>query len=105
MTLLDELQRSFEEQVKGYQEERQMPLLSRMELRALQKGILQTARESVLEVLEIRFEVVPAELIEAINEIEYTSFLKQLLRQAIALDSLEAFQQLLYQDDAETSED
>jgi hypothetical protein len=105
MTLTNELQQSFEEQVRRYQEERQMPLLSRMELRAMQKGILQTARESVLEVLEIRFEVVPAELIEAINEIEYTSFLKQLLRQAIALDSLEAFQQLLYQHDAETSED
>jgi hypothetical protein len=92
MTLPDELQRRFEEQVKRYQEERQMPLLSRMELRAMQKGILQTARESVLEVLEIRFEVVPPELIEAINEIEDTSVLKQLHRQAIALDSLEEFQ-------------
>lgn len=90
-----------------------MPLLSRMELRAMQKGIeqgieqgrqegieqgsLQNARESVLEVLDIRFEVVPSELIEAINEIEDTSFLKQLLRDAIAIDCLEAFQQLLSQ--------
>ena len=92
MTLPDELQRRFEEQLTRYQEERQMPLLSRMELRAMQKGILQNARKSVLEVLEIRFEVVPPELIEAINEIEDTSVLKQLLRQAIALDSLEEFQ-------------
>lgn len=105
MTLPDELQRSFEEQLTRYQEERKMPLLSRMELRAMQKGIeqgsLQNARESVLEVLDIRFEVVPPELIEAINEIEDTSFLKQLLRDAIAVDSLEAFQQLLSQRETE----
>jgi len=92
-----------------YQEERQMPLLSRMELRAMQAGIeqgaLQNARESVVEVLEIRFEVVPPELIEAINEIDDTSFLKELHRQAIALDSLEAFQEFLSQREAETSED
>lgn len=109
MTLPDELQQSFEEQVRRYQEERQMPLLSRMELRAMQEGIvqgaLQNARESVVEVLEIRFEVVPPELIEAINEIDDTSFLKELHRQAIALDSLEAFQQFLSQREAETSED
>jgi hypothetical protein len=106
MTLPNELQQSFEEQVRRYQEERQMPLLSRMELRAMQRGVeqgaLQTARESVLEVLEIRFEVVPPELIEAIDEIEDTSVLKQLLRQAIALDSLEEFQQLLSQREAES---
>ena len=86
-----------------------MPLLSRMELRAMQEGIeqgaLQNARESVVEVLEIRFEVVPPELIEAINEIDDTSFLKELHRQAIALDSLEAFQEFLSQREAETSED
>jgi hypothetical protein len=109
MTLPNELQQSFEEQVRRYQEERQMPLLSRMELRAMQEGIeqgaLQNARESVVEVLEIRFEVVPPELIEAINEIDDTSFLKELHRQAIALDSLEAFQEFLSQREAETSED
>ncbi len=83
-----------------------MPLLSRMELRAMQAGIqqgtLRNARESVIEVLEIRFEVVPPELIEAINEIEDTSFLKQLHRQAIALDSLEAFQQFISQRETES---
>ena len=34
MTLPDELQQSFEGQVNQYQEEREMPLLSHMELRA-----------------------------------------------------------------------
>ncbi|NES22649.1 MAG: hypothetical protein F6K41_27955 [Symploca sp. SIO3E6] len=51
-----------------------MPVLSHMELRA----ILQNARESVLDVLEVRFAAVPPELIEAINQIEDASVLKQL---------------------------
>jgi hypothetical protein len=55
--------------------------------------------------LEIRFEVVPPELIEAVNEVEDVSVLKHLLRQAIALDSLEEFQQLLFQREAESQGD
>ncbi|NEP61826.1 MAG: transposase, partial [Symploca sp. SIO2G7] len=105
MTLPEELQQSFEEQLSRYQEERRMPLLSHMEVRAMQKGIekgiglgtVQTARESVLEVLAIRFEVVPPEIIEAINQIEDASVLKQLHRQAIAVSSMVDFQQLISQ--------
>ena len=40
MTLPNELQQRFEEQLTRYQEERKMPLLSTMELRAMQKGSL-----------------------------------------------------------------
>ncbi|MEW6491880.1 MAG: transposase [Cyanobacteriota bacterium] len=105
MTLPEELQRGFEEQLSRYQEERQMPLLSRMELRAMQRGALQNAREAVIEVLEIRFEVVSPELIEAVNQIEDISVLKQLHRQAIALDSLEAFQQWLFPIESQGEDD
>ena len=90
-----------------------MPLLSRIELEAkqegfqqgfqegFQQGILQGAREVLLVVLEVRFEVVPPELIEIVNQIEDTSFLKQLHRQAIVINSLEVFQQLLSQRETE----
>lgn len=78
-----------------------MPLLSRIELEAkqegLQQGILQTVREAVLEVLETRFEGVPLEVMEAVNQIEDTPLLKQLLKQAIAIASIEEFQQILEQ--------
>jgi len=101
MTLPEELQLSFEEQLSRYQQERRMPLLSHMEIRGMQRGIkqgtLQNARESVLEVLTVRFEVVPQEVIEAINEIEDASVLKQLWREAIAISSMVEFQQLLSQ--------
>ncbi len=101
MVLPEELQREFKEELRRYQEESKMPLLSRIELEAkqegLQQGILQTAREAVLDVLEIRFEVVPSELIEVVNRIEDTPLLKRLHREAIAIPSIEEFQQLLQQ--------
>ena len=97
MTLPEELQQSFEEQLNRYQEERRMPVLSHMEIRGMQRGIVQTARESVLEVLTVRFEVVPSEVIDTINQIEDVSVLKQLLRDAIAINSMVEFQQLLSQ--------
>lgn len=103
MSLPEQLQRRFEVKLTSYQEERQMPVLSRMELRGMQAGILQTARESVLEVLEVRFEVVPTEVIEAVKQIEDPSVLKQLLRQAISITSIEEFQQMLEQ--STTTED
>jgi len=99
MTLPEELQQSFEEQLSSYQKERQMPLLSHMESRGMQRGIaqgaVQNAHEWLLEVLTVRFEVVPPEVIEAINQIKDVSVLKQLHRQAITISSMVEFQQLL----------
>ena len=103
MALPKELQQSFETQVARYQEEKKMPLLSHMEIRAekrgmergMERGFLLNARESVLELLEVRFEAVPEELVNAINQIEDKVQLKDLHRQAIIVESIEAFQQLL----------
>lgn len=84
MLLPEELRREFNEEMRRYQEESQMPLLSGIELEAMQKGleegiqqgiqqgILQNAREDAIAVLEIRFERVPPEVIEAVNQIEDT---------------------------------
>jgi predicted transposase YdaD len=76
-----------------------MPVLSRMELRGLEKGEqrgrLLGARESVIEVLKIRFEDVPQTIKEAVNQIEDVARLKQLHKQAITVASLIEFEQLL----------
>ena len=79
-----------------------MPFLSRIELDAQQEGLQQglqqswqTLRETVIEVLEMRFVEVPPELSEVLNGIEDVSVLKQLLKQAIAIPSIEEFQQVL----------
>ena len=76
-----------------------MPVLSRMELRGLEKaeqrGTLLTARAWVIEVLETRFEEVPQTIKEAVNQIEEVARLKQLLKQAITVTSSIEFEQLL----------
>lgn len=72
-----------------YQEARQMPFISRVELMAkhegIQQGILQTLRESAIVILETRFEVVPPEVIEAINGIEDKFLIRRLYRLAIVV--------------------
>jgi hypothetical protein len=93
MVLPEELRREFKEELWLYQEENQMPFLSWIELDAK----LETLREDVITILEVRFGEVPPTLIERINAIEDIPVLKQLHRQAIAIPSIEEFQQLLEQ--------
>ena len=74
--------------------------LSQIELmvweEGFQKGVLQNAREFLLIALDERFETVPQELVEVIDNIEDAGKLRQLLLQAIALPSLAEFQQLFH---------
>jgi hypothetical protein len=102
MALPIELEQELKAEVRRYQEERQMPFLSQMELMAIEEGreqgALRNARQSLLAVLQARFETLPAELSEAINKIENVAKLQQLLIQAIAIPSLSEFQPLLEPD-------
>jgi hypothetical protein len=77
-----------------------MPYITSVERMGIEKGkpqgklegILQNRRETVIDALEIRFDNVPSDLVDAINQIENPSLLKTLHRQAITLDSLSEFQ-------------
>jgi predicted transposase YdaD len=103
MVLPEGLQNQFEDKLENYEEERRMPVLSRIEVRAMQRGEqrgreegkLLNAREWVIKVLETRFENVPEEIKEAINQVEDISELEQLLKQAITISSVADFQRLL----------
>jgi hypothetical protein len=95
MTLPEELQHRFERQVVEYEEDRRMPILSRMELRGLERGNVQMAQENILEILEVRFGEVSASIRETIASIRDIPRLKQLLREAIAIPSLADFETLL----------
>jgi predicted transposase/invertase (TIGR01784 family) len=61
----------------------------------LTKGIIQTAREDVIDNLEVRFGTVPLALKEEIQGISDPVFLKHLHRQAIQVPSLKDFEALL----------
>ncbi len=72
-----------------------MPYITSVERLARQEGILQGSRENVIEVLEVRFKVLPSNLIEKINQIEDLELLTTLHRQGITIGSLAEFQELL----------
>jgi len=97
MRLPEELEASFWQEVEPYEEERRMRYVTSVERIGMKKGILKTAREAVVDALEVRFGGAPPSVVEVINGMEGPSLLKSLLRSAIALNSLEEFEQALAQ--------
>jgi hypothetical protein len=111
MTLPTSLEQELKTEIIRYREEREMPFMSQIEEMAKEEGIeqgrqqgreegrqqgtLQARREDVLEILQVRFAEVPAEVVDCVNQIEDIDLLKQLFRQAIAIPSVAQFQQLL----------
>ncbi|MCT7956094.1 hypothetical protein [Laspinema palackyanum] len=99
MTLPKQLEQQLRTELVEYREERQMPFISPMEEliqeEAMERGILQTQREYILDLLQVRFGEVPQSLVEAVNRLEDISTLKQLLRQTISVGSIAEFEQLL----------
>ena len=85
----------FLREIQRFEEEKQMPYITSFERlgheRGVTEGIIQKGREDVIEVLEVKFGEIPTEVIQKINQIEDPSLLKSLLRQAIALGSVEQF--------------
>ena len=63
--------------------------------KGLQRGMLENAKEAVLEALSIRFHDIPAQLSEAVRKIEEHDQLKILHRQAIICESLIKFEEIL----------
>ena len=78
-----------EEEVKG------MPYITTAERIGMRKGMLEEAREMVLEALEERFGIVPEDVEKRIRRIGDRDILKRLLRYAIRCGSLEEFEERL----------
>jgi hypothetical protein len=103
MALPPELDYKFNERLSQYEEEQKMPYITSVERIAvekgreqgLQQGIAQKGQEDVVEVLKVRFEEVPQMLIESIETITDSDVLKKLHRQAIIVESIAKFKQVL----------
>ena len=95
MVLPDELARGFKAEVRSYEETKRMRYVTSIERLAIEEGILQNARENVIDILQTRFGVVPSEIISVINAIDEPSVLKTLHNRAIAIGSVAQFQQVL----------
>ena len=103
VNLPEAAEQEFKREIQDFEEENQMPYITSVERLARQEGIsqgisqgiaegiIQKGREDVIEVLEVRFQEVPTEIIQKINEIQDPALLKTLLREAIALESVEQF--------------
>ena len=61
----------------------------------MQQGILQNAKETLIDILEERFNIVPMRVIEAINEISDPTVLKTLRRKSIKAESMEKFREIM----------
>ena len=61
----------------------------------MQQGVLKAAREAVIDILEVRFDVVPQSIIKAVMEVDDPEVLKRLYRKAARVTSLEEFKQVM----------
>ena len=107
MPLPDELRIQFRNQLQQRLPAKTMPHITLFEELALkeglekglvegrQEGIVQTAREAVLDVLDTRFGQVPASVRERVNSLCNEPTLKDLLRRAVRVSSLDEFQAAL----------
>jgi hypothetical protein len=99
------LEQQFYEFAKQYEEEKEMPYITSIERLAredareegIQLGALQNARENVVDILKVRFTRVPKPLVNMIKAIDDIKLLSTLLKEAILVDSIKAFKQLLDQ--------
>jgi len=58
-------------------------------------GFIQEARESVIEVLEIRFGIIPEDIVRRIKSVEIIETLRSLRRQAMLCKDLNTFREML----------
>lgn len=72
-----------------------MAYLTTIERFAIERGRVAQARESVVEVLTVRFGSVPDEVVDRLNGIDELSQLKQLHQQAILIEAIAEFQALI----------
>ncbi len=77
------------------QEVKEVAYVTNFERLAIEKGMLRSARESVVEALEVKFGSVPEDIPTKLQGIEEREVLKQLHRQAILAPSLDDFKKNL----------
>ncbi|MGF1675809.1 MAG: hypothetical protein ACFCUV_19300 [Rivularia sp. (in: cyanobacteria)] len=93
MLLPQELANSFQVELRNDEEANRMRYVTSIERLAKEEGVIQNARESVVETLSTRFEEVPIPVVEAVNGIDDVTILKSLLRRAILVGSIAEFEQ------------
>ncbi|MCP4363455.1 MAG: hypothetical protein GY796_36100 [Chloroflexi bacterium] len=68
-----------------------MQYMTAIERKGIEQGIEQSTREDIIEVLTLRFQEVPAELLVQLDEVSDIARLKALHKWAVVEPSLDAF--------------
>ena len=94
MILPKELTQKFDTEMSDYEEEKKMPYVTSVELLHIQRGVeqlLSNARQSILQVLEIRFQSVPKEIGDRLNSLSDLPRLQELLGISVTISSVDDF--------------
>lgn len=102
MVLPERLKENFKVEITRYEAAKKMRYVTSIERQAIQRGIeqsieqglLQMARTNVIEVLHLRFQSVPQDLLDRLQTITDPDHLKNLLGQAVMVGSVEEFERL-----------
>jgi len=103
MTLPPAMEMQFKEAIMAYEAEVRQPYITSVERLAiqegrqqgLQEGLQQGLQHDLIDVLDARFGYVPPAIGQRIEQLGDIPTLRQLLRQAVTIESLEAFAALL----------
>lgn len=93
MLLPEELANNFKVELRNDDEANRMRYVTSIERMAKEEGVIQNARENVIDNLTTRFEEVPTQVVEAVNRIDDVAVLKGLLRRAILVSSIAEFEE------------
>ncbi|MCP4362270.1 MAG: hypothetical protein GY796_30050 [Chloroflexi bacterium] len=91
MTLSPELEADFQTAITAYEEEQKMQYVTAIERKGIEQGIEQSIREDIIEVLTLRFQGEPTELLAQLDEITDIVRLKELLKWVVVEPLLDAF--------------
>lgn len=91
MTLPAALENQFDDELSAFEEEREMPYVTSVERRAA----LRTKQSSIIDALEVRFGPVPDEITDQVAQLHDAEQLQALFKDAILVESVDAFQKLL----------
>lgn len=90
-----ELERNYGRDAQQYEEDKKMPYMAPFELRAKEEGIQQGLRESILNLLEIKFGPSGLAAEESLQTVEDASRLRAIFRNAAESSSLDEFRSAL----------
>ncbi|MGE0082850.1 MAG: hypothetical protein AB7S75_00370 [Desulfococcaceae bacterium] len=93
--LPEDMEKQFQDELTQITEEKKMPYVTSIERLAKKEGMLQTAKEMLLDVVSARFRSVPEDVLHVIGSINFIETLRSLIRQAAVCENLDDFRKTL----------